>query len=81
MSNDNNFARGIRAGHFLAELLSKNATPSYVGNTRIHHYWASLGVLFTDNEFLQGLAIGVGVHDLPDLIKDIAAFLRRLKED
>ncbi|MFQ5820906.1 MAG: hypothetical protein ACE5I5_13015 [Candidatus Heimdallarchaeota archaeon] len=80
MVNDNNFALGLIVGYFLAGLLSQDVDSTYIGDTRIHHYWASLGALFTDNEFLQGLAIGVGVHDLPDFIEDLGEFLRRIKD-
>ena len=84
-TEEEKFSVGFFFGLLAAEWLSKGAEPFYIEDQRIHHYWASLGVLYTDNSFVQGFALGVGIHDLPDFLADLNEFLqqlwRRLKGD
>ncbi len=66
-----NRAIGVIFGYILAQELSKGIKPVYIGEYRIHHYLLLLVALFTDNEFLQGVFIGAGLEDLPDLLEDL----------
>lgn len=75
---DEEKSAGFILGLLLADWLSKGSAPAYIGDQRIHHYWASLGAFFTNDDFLQGVALGVGAHDLPDFIDDVGEFLRKL---
>ena len=71
-------AIGVIVGYILAQELSKGMKPVYIGEHRVHHYLLALGALFTDDEFLQGVFLGAGIEDLPDLINDLHPDLKNL---
>ncbi|MHA1971594.1 MAG: hypothetical protein ACTSW1_01305 [Candidatus Hodarchaeales archaeon] len=73
-----NRAIGVFVGYLLAQELSKGMKPIYIGKYRIHHYLLALGALFTDDEFLQGVFLGAGLEDLPDLLEDLSPDLKNL---
>jgi len=73
------FLAGVGIGYFLAEAIAKDVGPQHVLGTRIHHYNALWGAFFTDSDFKKGLAIGIGIHDLPDLIDDLDRWFNSLK--
>jgi len=75
-----NHLLGFFTGLVAAEILADKIGTVEIEGKRIHHYWGLVGSLLTDNEFLQGFSIGVGIHDLPDLVDDLDKTLRILKE-
>ena len=72
---------GMGTGYVIANALSSNSKPIFVSDLRIHHYILGLVAFFTDDEFLQGLCIGAGVEDLPDLIDDLSPQYHKLSDN
>lgn len=56
--------------------------PVMIGKYRLHHYWAAAipRLLNIEDPFTKGFLEGVGLDDLPDLVKDLDKFIRKLKE-
>ena len=75
------YALGVLIGNYIARIASEEIKePVMIGEYRIHHYWALIVPFFTNNRFVQGLATGIGLHDLPDLVEDFDAFIKKVKK-
>ena len=68
-------------GYLGAELLADDIGPVEIEGIRIHHYWALVGTLLTNNPFIQGLFLGAGIHDVHDLIKAIDGIIDLILDD
>ncbi len=70
-TDEEKFNLGVLVGYLLAAILAPKIGPVYIGETRIHHYVLSLGVILFEEPFIQGMSLGAGGEDLPDLIDDL----------
>ena len=53
------------------DLIESKIGPTYIGETRVHHYVLSLGALLFEKPIIQGMLLGAGFEDLPDLLDDL----------
>lgn len=74
------FLAGVGIGFLLSAAIADDVGPQEVFGKRIHHYNALWGAFFTDSDFVKGLAVGIGGHDIGDLMDDLGKWFDSFKK-
>jgi len=79
--NKSAYLAGLFVGHFLRDVIDTGTDPELLKEINEYSMYSSVWVSFFFNgSFQKGLMFGLGIKELPDMVKNLDEWLIRLKE-